>query len=154
MSSSRRRVLEITAKIGLALCVYPFAARATRDDVTEALRSRIGVRNPTAGGITLQIPRIAETGNSVPITIRVDSPMTPEAHVERVHVFVEGNPEPVAATFHLGPRTGIAEISTRVRLARSQNVLAVAEMSDGSVRSDSVSVIVTLGACLEEIWTD
>jgi sulfur-oxidizing protein SoxY len=102
----------------------------------------------------LDIPRIAETGNSVPIAVLVDSPMTPEAHVARVHVFVEGNPEPVAATFHLGPRAGIAEISTRIRLARSQNVLAVAEMSDGSVRSASVSVLVTLGACIEEIWTD
>ena len=79
--------------------------------------------------------------------------MTEQAHVDRVHVFVEGNPEPVAATFHLGPRAGVAEISTRIRLAKSQNVLAVAEMSDGSVRSDSVSVIVTLGACIEEIWT-
>ncbi len=154
MSTSRRRLLEITTKTGLALWGYPFAARATRDDVNDALRARIGDREPTSGGITLEIPRIAETGDSVPIAIRVDSPMTAQAHVERVHVFVEGNPEPVAATFHLGPRAGIAEISTHVRLARSQNVLAVAEMSDGSVRSDSVSVIVTLGACLEEIWTD
>lgn len=145
MSTSRRRLLEITTKTGLALWGYPFAARAAR---------RIGDREPTSGGIILEIPRIAETGDSVPITTRVDSPMTAQAHVERVHVFVEGNPEPVAATFHLGPRAGIAEISTRVRLARSQNVLAVAEMSGGSVRSDSVSVIVTLGACLEEIWTD
>ena len=107
-------------------------------------------REPQPGGVTLRLPNIAETGNSVPLTVTVESPMTPDDHVLRLHVFVEGNPEPVAATYHLGVRAGKAEISTRMRLARSQTVLALAEMSDGSVRSGTASIVVTLGACVEE----
>jgi sulfur-oxidizing protein SoxY len=80
--------------------------------------------------------------------------MTPEDHVLRMHVFVPGNPEPVAVTYHLGVRAGKAEISTRIRLARSQMVLALAEMNDGSVRLAAASIVVTLGACVEEIWSN
>jgi len=116
------------------------------------MRQRIGTREPQPGGVTLRLPKIAETGNSVPLTVTVESPMTPNDHVLRLHVFVEGNPEPVAATYHLGARAGKAEISTRLRLARSQIVLALAEMSDGSVRSGTASIVVTLGACVEEVW--
>jgi sulfur-oxidizing protein SoxY len=80
--------------------------------------------------------------------------MTPEDYVERVHIVVGGNPEPVAATYHLGIRAGKAEISTRIRLARTQTVLALAEMSDSTVRSAAASIVVTLGACIDEIWID
>jgi sulfur-oxidizing protein SoxY len=80
--------------------------------------------------------------------------MTPDDHVLRLHIFIEGNPEPVAATYHFGARAGKAEMSTRIRLARSQTVLALAEMSDGSVRSGTASILVTLGACVEEVWGD
>jgi sulfur-oxidizing protein SoxY len=104
--------------------------------------------------MTLTLPKIAETGNSVPLTVTVDSLMSAEDHVQRIHVFVPGNPEPVAATYRLGVRAGRAQISTQIRLARTQTVLALAEMSDGSVRSDAASIVVTLGACVDEIWTD
>jgi sulfur-oxidizing protein SoxY len=104
--------------------------------------------------VTLRLPKIAETGNSVPLTVTVESPMTPDDHVLRLHIFIEGNPEPVAATYHFGARAGKAEMSTRIRLARSQTVLALAEMSDGSVRSGTASILVTLGACVEEVWGD
>jgi sulfur-oxidizing protein SoxY len=104
--------------------------------------------------MTLTLPKIAETGYSVPLTVAVDSPMTPEDYVERLHIVVGGNPEPVAATYHLGVRAGKAEISTRIRLARSQTVLALAEMSDGTVRSATASIVVTLGACIDEIWSN
>jgi sulfur-oxidizing protein SoxY len=122
--------------------------------VQQAVRDRIGTREPQAHGVTLRLPKIAETGNSVPLTVTVESPMTPDDHVLRLHVFIEGNPEPVAATYHFGVRAGKAEISTRLRLARSQTVLALAEMSDGSVRSGTASILVTLGACVEEVWGD
>jgi sulfur-oxidizing protein SoxY len=102
----------------------------------------------------LSLPKIAETGNSVPLTVSVDSPMTPEDHVQRIHIFVPGNPEPVAATYHLGLRAGKAQMSTHVRLARTQTVLALAEMHDESVRADAASILVTLGACVDELWTD
>jgi sulfur-oxidizing protein SoxY len=122
--------------------------------VQQAIRQRIGERQPQPGGMTLTLPKIAETGNSVPVTVAVDSPMTPADYVSRIHLFVPGNPEPVAATYHLGVRAGRAEISTRIRLARTQMVLALAEMHDGSVRSDTASIVVTLGACVEEIWNN
>jgi sulfur-oxidizing protein SoxY len=132
----------------------PDAAWSTLEAVQKAIREQIGERQPQPGGMTLMLPKVAETGNSVPLTVSVDSPMTPEAHVLRIHVFVPGNPLPVAATYHLGVRTGKAEISTRIRLARTQVVLALAEMNDGSVRSAAASVVVTLGACVEEVWSN
>lgn len=148
---SRRALLQ---RLGATVLVSlgPASAWATQEAVQQAIRQRIGARQPQPGGVTLRLPKIAETGNSVPLTITIDSPMTPEDHVLRLHVFVEGNPEPVAATYHLGRRAGKAEISTRLRLARSQTVLALAEMSDGAVWSGAASLVVTLGACVEETW--
>jgi sulfur-oxidizing protein SoxY len=134
--------------------MWPTTAWPTPEAVQEAIRQRIGERKPQPGGITLTLPKIAETGNSVPLTVTVDSPMTPEDHVLRLHVFVPGNPESVAATYHLGVRSGKGEISTRLRLARSQTVLALAEMSNGSVRSAAASIVVTLGACVDEVWSN
>jgi sulfur-oxidizing protein SoxY len=151
---SRRAVLHQLGVAGLLLALWPSSAWATPEAVQQAIRQRIGEREPQPGGMTLTLPKIAETGNSVPLTIAVDSPMTLEDHVLRIHVFVPGNPEPVAATYHLGVRAGKAQISTQIRLARTQTVLALAEMSDGSLRSDAASIVVTLGACVDELWTD
>jgi sulfur-oxidizing protein SoxY len=151
---SRRAALRQLGAAGLLLVLWPSGAWATPEAVQQAIRQRIGAREPQPEGMTLTLPKIAETGNSVPLTVAVDSPMTPEDHVLRIHVFVPGNPEPVAATYHLGVRAGKAQISTQVRLARTQTVLALAEMSDGSVRSDAASIVVTLGACVDELWTD
>ena len=149
---SRRALLQRFGAAGMLIALGPAGAWATQEAVQQAMRQLIGAREPQPGGMTLRLPKIAETGNSVPLTVAVDSPMTPEDHVLRIHVFVEGNPEPVAATYHLGARAGKAEISTRLRLARSQTVLALAEMSDDSVRSAAASIVVTLGACVEEVW--
>jgi len=149
---SRRALLQWLGAAGMLVVLGPAGAWATPEAVQQAIRQLIGTREPQPGGVTLRLPKIAETGNSVPLTVTVDSPMTPEDHVLRIHVFVEGNPEPVAATYHLGLRAGKAEISTRLRLARSQTVLALAEMRDSSVRSGAASIVVTLGACVEEVW--
>jgi sulfur-oxidizing protein SoxY len=154
MLISRRAVLGQLGAAGLLLALWPADLGATPDAVQQAIRQRIGTREPQPGGMTLTLPKIAETGNSVPLTIAVDSPMTPTNHVLRIHVFVPSNPEAVASTYHLGTRAGRAQISTQIRLARSQTVLALAEMSDGSVRSDAASIVVTLGACVDEIWSD
>ena len=147
-----RRILLRLGAAGMLVGLRPASAWATQEAVQQAIRQLIGTREPQPGGVTIRLPTIAETGNAVPLTVTVDSPMTPEDHVLRLHVFVEGNPEPVAATYHLGLRAGKAEISTRMRLARSQTVLALAEMSDSSVRSGAASIVVTLGACVEEVW--
>jgi sulfur-oxidizing protein SoxY len=154
MLIGRRAMLGQLGAAGLLLALWPADLGATPDAVQQAIRQRIGTREPQPGGMTLTLPKIAETGNSVPLTIAVDSPLTPADHVLRIHVFVPGNPEPVASTYHLGVRAGRAQISTQIRLARSQTVLALAEMSDGSVRSDAASIVVTLGACVDELWSD
>jgi sulfur-oxidizing protein SoxY len=151
---SRRAMLRQLGATGLLLALWPADAWSTPEAVQQAIHQRIGDREPQPGGMTLTLPKIAETGNSVPLTVAVDSLMTPGDHVLRIHVFVPGNPEPVASTYHLGIRAGRAQISTQIRLARTQTVLALAEMSDGSVRSDAASIVVTLGACIDEIWTD
>jgi sulfur-oxidizing protein SoxY len=93
---------------------------------------------------------LIENGNAVPVTVSVDSPMTEAEHVRAVHVFTEKNPQPYVASFHLGPRAGRARVSTRMRLADTQTVTAVCELSDGSFWSDSANIVVTLAACLED----
>ncbi len=99
--------------------------------------------------VALDMPRLAENGNSVPIKIAVDSPMTAADHVRIVHLLSEQNPVPVVARFHLGPRSGQARISTIMRLATTQNVRAVAEMSDGSLWQAKAESVVLLAACLD-----
>jgi len=151
---SRRSLLRQLGAAGVLLALWPAGSWSTPEAVQDAIRQRIGAREPQPGGMTLTLPKIAETGNSIPLSVTVDSPMTPDDHVQRIHVFVPGNPEPVASTYHLSVRTGKAQISTQIRLARSQTVLALAEMHDGSVRSDAASIVVTLGACVDELWSD
>jgi sulfur-oxidizing protein SoxY len=151
---TRRAMLWRLGAAALLLAVWPAGAWTASADVQQAIRQLIGEREPQPGGISLTLPKIAETGNSVALTVAVDSAMTPDDHVQRIHVFVPGNPEPMAATYHLGVRAGKAEISTHIRLARTQTVLALAEMQDGSVRSGSAGIVVTLGACVDEVWTD
>jgi sulfur-oxidizing protein SoxY len=102
------------------------------------------------GKVTLTLPQLADNGNSVPIRIVVDSPMTEADHVESIHLFSERNPVSNMANFYLGPRAGKAEIDSRVRLAGSQKVTAVAVLSDGTYWYDAAPIVVTLSACLDE----
>ncbi len=102
------------------------------------------------GKVTLVLPQLADNGNSVPIRITVDSPMTAADHVKSVHLYSERNPVRNMANFYLGPRAGKAEINSRVRLAGSQRVTAVAKLSDGSFWYDAAPIVVTLSACLDE----
>lgn len=127
---------------------------AARRDPEAVRRELIGARDVVFAGIAVDMPQLAETGNSVPITVDVESPMTEADHVRRIRIVATGNPEPLAATFHLGPVNGVARIATRLRLARTQNVLVLAEHSTGRVTGAEVSVLVTLGACIDERWTD
>ncbi len=129
-------------------------ALAARRDPDAVRRELIADRDVAWEGVTVDMPQLAETGNSVPITVSVDSPMTDADHVRRIQIVAPGNPEALAATFQLSPRNGVARVATRLRLARTQNVLVLAEHSSGRVAGAEVTVLVTLGACIDERWTD
>lgn len=146
MVLTRRRLLLTTTSLPMALWLQG----ATGSVVQELVDGR----EISESGIKIEMPRIAETGNSVPITVSVDSPMTESDYVKMIHIIVPGNPEKKAATWHLTPMSGKAAISTRIRLAKTQTVRAIAEMSDDSVRGAGVNIVVTVGACVEDIWTD
>jgi sulfur-oxidizing protein SoxY len=103
-----------------------------------------------AGRVRLELPRIAESGHSVPMTVRVDSPMTAAEHVRAVHLIAEKNPMRDMASFQLGPHSGRAEVGSRIRLNGSQRVVAIAELSDGSFWSDAVEIEVREAACTED----
>src|SRR5215469_4119747 len=148
-AATRRRFLAAAGAVALAPILVR-SARATPDTMAAAIREVVGEAPVREGKITLELPPLVENGNAVPMTVAVDSPMTAADHVKRIHVFNEKNPQPYIATFHLGPRAGKAKISTRVRLADSQKVVAIAELSDGSFWSASAEMIVTLAACVEE----
>jgi sulfur-oxidizing protein SoxY len=102
-----------------------------------------------AGKVKLDVAELVDNGNVVPITVTVESPMTAADHVKAIAVFNEKNPQRDVARFTLGPRAGKASVTTRIRLATSQQLVAVAQMSDGSYWSHTVNVIVTLAACIE-----
>lgn len=123
------------------------SARATPQDVQAILTERYGDRTLSEGRIDMDLPEIAENGNTVPVAVAVDSPMTAEDYVKSVTIFAEGNPLPEVAMFHFTPRSGIAQAATRMRLAGTQNVVAVAEMSDGSLYMAKREVKVTIGGC-------
>jgi len=126
-------------------------ARATPDTMAAAIKKVVGSAPLRKGKVTLDIPPLVENGNSVAVEVTVESPMTLDAHVKAIHVFNEKNPQPNVASVHLGPRAGRASLATRARLADSQRIVAVAELSDGTFWTDEVDVIVTLAACLEEV---
>ena len=115
-----------------------------------AIRNVVGEAPVRKGRVELDVPPLVENGNTVSLVVTVDSPMTATDHVKAIHVFNEKNPQPNVISVHLGPRAGRAKISTRIRLADTQTVTAIAEMSDGSFWSATAEVIVTLAACLEE----
>ena len=116
----------------------------------EAIRRVVGGANVGKGKVRLVLPELVDNGNAVPLSVSVDSPMTPTDYVKAIHVFTQKNPLPDVATFRLGPRAGRATVHTRVRLADTQTVVAICELSDGSFWSASVDVVVTLAACTEE----
>jgi sulfur-oxidizing protein SoxY len=132
----------------LRLALRP--AAATPETMQDAIRSVIGEAPVQQGRVKLDLPPIVENGNAVPCTVTVDSPMQAADYVKAIHVFNEKNPQPYVISVKLGPRAGRAAFSTRIRLADSQTVTAIAEMSDGSCWSGAVDVIVTLAACIEE----
>jgi len=115
-----------------------------------AIRKVTGGKPVRPGKVKLDLPPLIDNGNTVPLSVVVDSPMTAADHVKAIHVFTEKNPQPYVVSAYLGPRAGRASIATRARIADTGKVIAIAQLSDGTFWSDSVAVIVTLSACLED----
>jgi sulfur-oxidizing protein SoxY len=116
----------------------------------EAVRKVTGGAPVRQGRVKLDLPPLIDNGNAVPLSVTVESPMTEAEHVKSIHVFTERNPQPYVISAHFGPRAGRAQLATRARIADTQTVTAIAQLSDGSFWSDAVHVVVTLSACLEE----
>ena len=148
--TTRRDLLLGAGGLGLAAIVTVKPSEATPAMMQEAIRKVVGEAQVTPGKVKLDIPPLVENGNTVACGVSVDSPMTAQSYVKAIHVFNEKNPQPNVISTYLGPRSGRASISTRIRLADTQKVIAIAELSDGTFWSDSADVIITLGACLED----
>ena len=146
---TRRDVLVGAAVLGTS-SMLP-SKRAAADDRTpqfiDAYKKLVGDRQPTETGVKLDMPDLAENGNMVPFSVAVESPMTGAQYVKSITILSTGNPQPVIATFTLSPASGRALISGRLRLARSQDVLAVAELNTGEWVSGTTNVNVTVGGC-------
>jgi sulfur-oxidizing protein SoxY len=145
---TRRRVLATT--VGLAGWSVLSPAAAATDELAAAVAAYAGGAKVTPGKVKLDIAELVDNGNVVPIRVTVDSPMSAADHVKSIAVFNEKNPQRDVARFTLGPRYGKPSVSTRIRLATTQKLVAVAQVSDGSYWSHTVDVIVTLAACIEE----
>jgi sulfur-oxidizing protein SoxY len=144
----RRSFLRAVAALSV---MNTLEGKADPKEMQDAIRKVVGGARINKGKVTLDLPQLVENGNTVSMAVKVDSPMTQSDYVKAIHVFTEKNPQPNVASFHLGPRAGRAAVSTRIRLADSQTVTAIAEMSDGTFWSQGVDVVVTLAACLEVI---
>lgn len=147
MSPTRRELLLTGTGLLAVTLVRP--ARATTEAMAAAIQEFVRGAPIGQGRIELDVPPLVENGNVVPLTVTVESPMTAADHVAEIAVFNERNPQPHVAHFYLGPRCGVAQVSTRIRLATSQPVTAIAKLGDGSFVGTSAEVIVTLAACLE-----
>lgn len=132
-------VAAIAASYGLPVMASPVA--------DEIMKKIMGDRSAVDGGVKLDVPEIAENGNTVPVGFTVDSPMTKDDYIKAVHIIADGNPGPMIATFNFTPMSGKASASTRMRLAKTQNIIAIVEKSDGTLMKASTQVKVTIGGC-------
>jgi sulfur-oxidizing protein SoxY len=148
-ASARRRFLSVLASL-VAGAIPLRAARAQADPFAPLVREFTGGAPVRAGRVTVDTPVLADNGHSVPLRLRVDSPMTAADRLRSIVLFSEKNPRPVIAKFRFGASAGRAEVATRVRLNGTQRLLAVAQLSDGSYWSGEISVVVTESACLDE----
>ena len=150
-TATRRQFLTVAGSLvgSVAVASAQTVRPAAATTAAAAIGELIGDAQVHQGKVKLEVPPLVENGNAVPLTVSVDSPMTAGDHVKSIHIFNEKNPQPNVASFYLDPRAGRAQVSTRIRLADSQKVIAIAQLSDDSFWSDSVDVVVTLAACLE-----
>ncbi len=147
MSTRRSALLQLASGGALLVALRP--ARAAEPTLEEAVAAWAAGTKPRDGRIVIDIAPLVDNGNAVPITLRIDSPMTAADHVREIALFNQSNPQRDIARWQLGPANGRAEVSTRIRLSTTQQLAALARMSDGSVWQQRVDVIVTLAACVE-----
>ena len=147
----RREFLATGAGLAAGLTTAPMTATATPEQAQEAIGKLVGAAQVRPGRVKLELPPLVENGNVVPLTVSVDSPMSATDRVRAIHLFAQKNPQPYVAVFRFGPRAGRAAVSTRIRLADSQSVVAICEMSDGSFWSGAAEAVVTIAACTEGI---
>ena len=153
-NSTRRKFLGLAGGavvLGAVPVVTLRPVEATPAALAAAIRNVVGAAVVKTGKVKIDVPPLVENGNTVPMTVSVTSPMTSDDFVKSIHVFNEKNPQPNIGNFYLGPHAGRGQISTRIRLADSQKITAIAHLSDGSFWSASVDVVVTLAACTDEV---
>jgi len=154
MPTTRRRFLSLAGGVTLAGTIPVITLRplqATPAMLTAAIRNVVGEAQIRTGRVKLDIPPLVENGNTVPMTVSVTSPMTAADYVKSIHVFNEKNPQPNIGNFYLNSSAGRAQVSTRIRLADTQKVVAIARLSDDSFWQVAADVVVTLAACTEEM---
>ncbi|MBR0926092.1 SoxY-related AACIE arm protein [Bradyrhizobium diazoefficiens] len=154
MPTTRRQFLSLAGSItaaGTLPIVTLRPLQATPAMLNGAIRNIVGEASVRTGRVKLEIPPLVENGNTVPMTVSVASPMTADDYVKSIHVFNEKNPQPNIGNFYLGPSSGRAQVSTRIRLADTQKVVAIARMSDDTFWQVVADVVVTLAACTEEM---
>jgi sulfur-oxidizing protein SoxY len=144
---TRRSTLVAGASAAFIALLVPRLAFATESEVAAEIRKLYGDKPMGQGKIKLDVPEIAENGLVVPVTVDVESPMTEADYVKAVHVFADGNPLPFIVSYTFTPDCGKASASARMRLAQTQNIIAIAEMSNGSLFSTKAQVKVTIGGC-------
>ena len=147
MLLNRRQTLAVVSGAAAAAALGGIAPAHAANDSADLISKFTGGKAPAQGRVKIDVPEIAENGNTVPMTIAVESPMTEQSYVEEVLVVADGNPRAGVATFHFSPASGVAEANIRIRLATTQNITAVAEMSDGTFQTASKQVKVTIGGC-------
>lgn len=148
MTLIRRDFLQGAGLTAALTLISPAALRAEDTNGWQSLRDRIlDGRESVEGGITLDLPDLSENGAQVPLGVHVDSPMSAEDHVRAIHVIATQNPAPEIGSFHLSPHLARAEVFTRIRIGTEQELLALAELSDGRVLEQAALVSVTVGGC-------
>lgn len=148
MTYTRRSMLALSSGAAAALFgINAVPAFANAEDTMAKIKEFAGGVEPASGTLSLDAPEIAENGNTVPVSVSVESPMTEDDYVQSVAIYAEGNPSPEVIVFNFTPMSGQATATTRMRLAKTQNVVAVAKTSTGAVFMDKKEVKVTIGGC-------
>lgn len=147
VETTRRETLALAAIAGLAAFLAPKMVFADEAAVAAEIKKLYGDKKLESGKIKLDVPEIAENGLVVPINVEVESPMTDSDYVKAVHVFADGNPLPGVVTYKFTPACGKASASTRMRLAQTQNIVCIAEMSNGNLHMAKANIKVTIGGC-------
>lgn len=147
VKTTRRETLTLAAAAGLAALLAPRMSIADEKATAAEIQKLYGDKKMESGKVKLEVPEIAENGLVVPVNVEVESPMTDKDYVKAVHVFADGNPLPGVVSYKFTPACGKAAASTRMRLAQTQNIICIAEMSDGKLYSTKANVKVTIGGC-------